>query len=129
MEIVGLGNEIVECVRIRGMIDRYGESFLHRTFTSGEIRFCQSRRQVTELFSCMWAAKEAVMKCLNATGRLHRVDVEIVPEGYGSARVFLHGTARERAAELNVVEIKLTVAHCRTYATATAIALRRAADF
>lgn len=129
MEIVGLGNEIVECVRIRGMIGRYGESFLNRTFTTDEVRFCQSRRRVTELLACMWAAKEAVMKCLNATGQLHRMEIEIVPEGYGNARVILHGAARERCDEMRVSEIKLTVAHCRSYAIATAIALNNIAAY
>ena len=38
MEIVGLGTDIVEIVRIGRMIERHGELFLNRVYTPEEIR-------------------------------------------------------------------------------------------
>jgi holo-[acyl-carrier protein] synthase len=126
MEIVGLGTEIVECVRIREMIDRHGELFLARVFTDDEVRDCQSHRQTTEQFAARWAAKEAVFKCLG-TGRRHGsgwAEVEVWTAPDGRPRVRLYAAAKERAEELWVNEVLLTLAHCRAYATATAVAVR-----
>ncbi|MFL5327855.1 MAG: holo-ACP synthase [Gemmataceae bacterium] len=123
MEILGLGSEIVECVRIREMIEDHGEAFLNRTFTDREMRFCQARRQATEHFARFWAVKEAVMKCLNAAGTIRRTDIEVRLEAEGATRVVLHATARDRAEELRVADVIATASHCRAYATATAIAV------
>lgn len=43
MDLVGIGTDIIECVRIRAMIDKHGELFLRRVFTEREIRYCQHR--------------------------------------------------------------------------------------
>ena len=39
MEIVGIGTEIVECVRIGRLLQEHGELFLTRVFTPREMRF------------------------------------------------------------------------------------------
>ena len=41
MEIVGIGTDIVECLRIGRMIEQHGELFLSRVYTDREIRYCQ----------------------------------------------------------------------------------------
>ena len=41
MDIVGIGTDIVECLRIGRMIEQHGEMFLTRVYTSREIRYCQ----------------------------------------------------------------------------------------
>ena len=69
MEIVGIGTDIVECVRIARMIERHGELFLTRVYTDREIRYCRARRRATEHFAGRWAAKEAVLKCLGSGWR------------------------------------------------------------
>jgi len=123
MQIIALGSDVIECVRIRELIERYGESFLRRAFSDREIRHCQSRRQSTEHFAGTWAAKEAVMKCLAAPARVHRIDAEIRADSAGAVQVVLHGTARERADDMKINSWLITVSHCREFATATAIAL------
>ena len=39
--IIGTGVDIAEVPRIRESIERFGERFLHRIFTEGEIRYCE----------------------------------------------------------------------------------------
>ena len=51
MEIVGIGTDIVECLRIGRMIEQHGELFLNRVYTAREIRYCQSRKRATEHFA------------------------------------------------------------------------------
>jgi holo-[acyl-carrier protein] synthase len=126
MEIVGLGTDIVECLRIGRMIQQHGELFLTRVYTEREIRYCQARKHATEHFAGRWAAKEAVLKCLGTGWRrgICWTDLEVRNEPNGQPRVVLCGAARDQAQSLHISEILLTLSHCRAYATATAIAVR-----
>lgn len=124
--IVGLGTDIVEIVRIGQMIERHGELFLTRVYTSEEIRYCQRRKECYQHFAGRWAAKEAVMKVLG-TGWTRGVgfqDIEVGTKKSGQPTVEIHGGARDFAEQLGIDEILLTISHCRAYATATAIAVR-----
>ena len=125
MEIVGIGTDIVECLRIGRMVEQHGELFLTRVYTGREIRYCQRRKHATEHFAGRWAAKEAVFKCLGTGWRrgLCWTDVEVRNDPAGRPRVHLGGAAKDQALLLRVSDILLTIAHCRSYATAYALAV------
>ena len=125
-DIVGIGTDIVECVRIRKMIDRHGELFLARVYTEREVRFCQSRRRATEHFAARWAAKEAVLKALGTGWRrgLAWTDMEVRTEPSGRPQVLLCGVAKDIAQAQRVGDILISMSHCRAYATAYALAVR-----
>ncbi len=129
MEIVGIGTDIVECLRIARMIEQHGELFLTRVYTDQEIRYCQGRKRATEHFAGRWAAKEAVLKCLGTGWRrgLNWTDVEVKNDASGMPRVTLRGAVKELADRLGVGTIHLAVSHCRAYATAYATAVRAVA--
>ena len=126
MEIVGVGTDIVECLRIGRMIETHGELFLARIYTDREIRYCQSRKHATEHFAGRWAAKEAIFKCLGTGPRngITWTDFEVRSDNDGRPRVLVGGAAKERLRNLRVSDILLSIAHCRAYATAHAIAIR-----
>jgi holo-[acyl-carrier protein] synthase len=128
MEIVGIGTDIVECLRVGRMIEEHGELFLNRVYTDREIRYCQARKRATEHFAARWAAKEAVLKAL-ATGWKRGMcwtDIEIVTESPVKVQVFLAGALADLAERLGVREVRLSLAHCRAYAIAYATALGKA---
>src|SRR5204862_7215155 len=115
MDIIGIGTDIVECVRIRRMIDRHGELFLTRVYTEREARYCQRSKHATEHFAGRWAAKEAVLKCLGtgwAKG-LCWTDIEVANEPDGRPRVRLRAATRAYAGSLGVGESLLSIAGCR----------------
>ena len=126
MEIVGIGTDIVECLRVGRMVEEHGELFLTRVFTEREVRYCQSRKRATEHFAARWAAKEAILKALGTGWRrgLAWTDIEVRTEATGRPQVLLCGAAKDIAVSLRVGDILLSLAHCRAYATAYAIALR-----
>jgi holo-[acyl-carrier protein] synthase len=128
MEIVGIGTDIVECLRIGRMIDEHGEAFLMRIYTKREIRYCQARKRATEHFAAHWAAKEAIVKCLGTGWRRGPswTDLEVRLDRQGRPRVLLCGAAKDIAQQLGVVDIHLSLSHCRAYATAYAMAIRGA---
>jgi holo-[acyl-carrier protein] synthase len=126
MEIVGVGTDIVECVRIARMIEQHGELFLQRVYTDREIRYCQARKHATEHFAGRWAAKEAILKCLGTGWRrgLCWTDIEVRNDPNGQPQVHVGGAAKERAEAMRICNIHLTISHCRSYATAYALAVR-----
>ena len=125
--IVGLGTDIVEVERIGRMIEQHGDSFVQRIFTTNEADYCRQRKHSSEPFAGRWAAKEAVMKVLG-TGFVqgtHFQEIEIVSEPSGRPRIQLHGSTADVAKQLGIDEVLITISHCREYATATAIGVRR----
>jgi holo-[acyl-carrier protein] synthase len=126
MEIVGIGTDIVECLRIGRMIEQHGELFLGRVYTEREVRYCQARKRAVEHFAGRWAAKEAILKCLGSGWRkgLCWTDMEIRNDPNGKPAVLLCGAAKESAQQLRITDILLSISHCRAYATASAIAVR-----
>lgn len=123
--ITGLGTDIVEIERIRGMIERHGSHFLDRCFTLDEIAFAQKHRDSAVRFAGRWAAKEAVVKVLG-TGFIQGItfhDIEVVTLHTGQPTIRLSGEAAEIADRQGIAEVKVTISHAREYATATAIGI------
>ena len=121
--IIGLGTDIVEIVRIGKRIERHGELFLHRIYTDEEIRYCQRRRETYPHFAGRWAAKEAVLKVLG-TGFIRGIgwrDIEVQNQKSGRPVIQLYGGAQDRAREMEIEQVLITISHCRSFATATAI--------
>ena len=125
MNLLGIGTDIIECLRIAQMIQRHGEQFIERVYTPHEIQYCQARKQATQHFAGRWAAKEAVLKALG-TGWVRGIswrDVEVRTETSGKPTIVLRGGAREAADALGIAEVLISISHCRTFATAYATAV------
>jgi len=125
MTILGLGTDIIEVPRIGRMIEQHGELFLKRVYTDREIRYCQTRKHAYEHFAARWAAKESILKAIG-TGWARGIawtDMEIRRDPTSGPRVLVRGGARDAAIQRGIGDILITLSHCRTYATATAVAL------
>ena len=124
-KVLGIGTDIIECLRIAQMIERHGELFITRVFSPTEIQYCQSRKQSTQHFAGRWAAKEAILKAMGTGWRkgISWRDVEVRNEPGGKPVVGFRGGARDAIEELGIAEILISISHCRSHATAYAIAL------
>jgi holo-[acyl-carrier protein] synthase len=121
--IVGTGIDIAEVPRIRQAMERFGERFLLRVFTAGEIRYCDSKANRAERYAARFAAKEAAMKALG-TGWNHGVrwrDCEVVRQPGGRPTIHFHGRAGEFAAKLGVKNAALSLSHTKEQAIAQVI--------
>ncbi|QDU90302.1 Holo-[acyl-carrier-protein] synthase [Pirellulimonas nuda] len=132
MAILGVGANIIECLRIAQMIERHGELFITRVYTDHEIEYCSARKAATQHYAGRWAAKEAVLKALG-TGQLPGIrwrDIE-VRSGKNDAApptVRLRGGAKELFERSGAQKIHLTLSHCRSHAVAYAVAEGRSVD-
>src|SRR5580658_6363492 len=126
MEIVGLGTQVMQCARVRKLIDQHGELFLKQVYTEREVRFCNEKKQSTEQFTALWAAKEAVFRCLGTTWKrgTNWTDVEVISEIGGITQVIVSGPTRELMTTRGVNQIMLSTAFCREFATATGLAIK-----
>lgn len=121
--IVGSGIDVVEVPRLAVAIERFGERFLQRIFTEGEIRYCESKANRVERYAARFAAKEAGMKALG-TGWNHGVrwhDVEVCRQPGGRPTLVFHGRAAEFAAQLGVAHVALSLTHTAAEAMAQVI--------
>lgn len=126
MEIVGLGSQVMDCTRVRKLIDKHGEVFLKQVYTDREVLFCNSKSRTTEQFTALWAAKEAVFRALGTSWKrgTNWTDIEVICDGGGTPQVVVSGPTAELMAARGITQILLTTAFCREFATATGIALR-----
>ena len=122
MSILGIGIDIVETARIERSLERFGERFLHRVFTDGEIEYCQSMKFPARHFAARFAAKEAVSKAFGTgIGRaMGWRDIDIHRKAHGEPFVVLEGGAKQLANERSVRAVWISLSHTEHHAAATA---------
>jgi holo-[acyl-carrier protein] synthase len=121
MTIIGLGLDATEIARVAALIERYGERFLARVFTEGEIAYCRRKRDAAAAasFAARFAAKEAAMKALG-TGLSQGVSwrgIEVVRH-HGPPGLRFHGGASSRMSLLGASRALLTLTHSQDLAIA-----------
>lgn len=119
-----LGIDIIKVERIRATLERFGSRFADRVLTPAERRYVRDR---PETMAGRWAAKEAVSKVLGLGVRgigWRDIEVERLPTGQPAVR--LHGRAAQRADQLGMGRIALSISHESDYAVAIAFGVRTA---
>ncbi|HZE90107.1 MAG TPA: holo-ACP synthase [Rhizobacter sp.] len=120
-----VGLDLVQISRISESLDRFGERFMQRLFTQGEIAYSlQDADQSAERLAARFAAKEAAIKAFSLSDAgVNWRDIEVCKLPDGACRLALHGKAAERASQLGVAEIALSLSHDGDYAGAVVTAL------
>jgi holo-[acyl-carrier protein] synthase len=120
MSVLGIGVDLVENARIQHSLDRFGERFLQRVFTPGEIEYSQSMKYPARHLAARFAAKEAVSKAFG-TGigkAMGWKDIDVRRKPSGEPFVVLEGGAKDLAAERGVSAIWITLSHTEHHAMA-----------
>ncbi len=112
--ILGVGVDIVDIGRVEKILALYGERFIGRVFTECESEYaCRSVVKRSERFAGRFAVKEAVMKVLG-TGKSEGIlwkQIETVPGKRGKPELSLHGQARERAVNMGIASLHVSISH------------------
>ncbi|HEY4009853.1 MAG TPA: holo-ACP synthase [Acidobacteriaceae bacterium] len=123
--VLGLGTDIIEIARIEHSLTRFGDAFLRRIYTAGEIAYCQAKpKTAAESFAARFAAKEAAAKALG-TGISRGVtwrELEVRRLPGQRPTLHLSGRAAELAARLGVRHLALSLSHTRELAIAVVVA-------
>jgi holo-[acyl-carrier protein] synthase len=119
-----LGIDIIRVERIRRTLERFGPRFSARVLTPAERRYVRDR---PETMAGRWAAKEAVSKVLGLGVRgigWRDIEIERLPTGQPAVR--LHGRAGQRAEQLGMARVAVSISHEAEYAVAIAFGVRSA---
>src|SRR5437660_9986823 len=111
--ILGTGVDLAEVARIREAIGRYGDRFIRRIYTDGEIAYVERKANRYERYAARFAAKEAGMKAIG-TGWKRGVrwrDFEVTNLPSGRPTLQFHGEAAKFAEHLGVRNIALSITH------------------
>ncbi len=124
--LIGIGTDVIEVERVRGVIERQGERFLARVFTDEERAYCDGIKHPFKHYAARFAAKEAVSKCFS-TG----IGAEL---GWRSVSVY-HGERHQPLVRLDAqgeallrhvgaTHVHLSLSHTDTVAMAVAALVR-----
>jgi holo-[acyl-carrier protein] synthase len=120
--LIGLGCDLIETERIRGVLAKHGERFLKRVFTDEEQAYCNSLKYPHKHYAARWAAKESVAKAFT-TGIGTHLEWTSVSVYHGSRHeplVRLDAKAASLLASVGATHVLLTLSHTDSHAMAVA---------
>jgi holo-[acyl-carrier protein] synthase len=123
MSVLGIGVDLVECARIERSIARFGDRFLRRVFTDGEIEYSMSMKFPARHLAARFAAKEAVSKAFG-TGigkAMGWRDIDVRKRPSGEPFLVFAGGAEKMAKERAVSNALITLSHSDQHAVATIV--------
>jgi len=121
--IAGVGIDLVDIDRVRRLIDDKGQRALRRLFTADEVDYALARALPAQHLAARLAAKEAAFKALAGNALAKGIgwrEIEVVRGDHGPT-LALHGRASDRAAELGVTSIWVSLTHSGTTAGAVVV--------
>lgn len=123
MSVIGIGLDLVEVSRIRDLLERHGERFKARTFTAGEVAYCDRCADPAMHYAARFAAKEAAAKALG-TGFADGVswqDIEVLRADNGAPSLALHGGALDLAKSKGIMRMLVSLTHTKDTAAAQVV--------
>lgn len=115
------GIDLIEIQRLQSAVERHGDRFLERIFTSNEL--AEVGKSPASL-AARFAAKEAVAKALGSgIGPVRWKEIEILRAPNGQPELRLYGAATQLAAERRLSTWSLSLSHSQDFAIAVAVAL------
>jgi len=121
--ITGIGIDVIQNERIRNSIQRFGDRFLNRIYTEGEMEYCKKCANPEIHYAARFAAKEAAFKALG-TGWAAGVkwkDIEIERLPSGKPELHLHGEALLRAKSTGTQRFFVSLTHDQLVSCAVVI--------
>ncbi len=121
---LSVGIDLVKTSSIAGSLEQFGQRFLDRIFTAGEIAYALDAPAFKlDRLAARFAAKEAAMKALQLTNLgVAWTDIEVVREPSGNCELNFKGAARAAVLGNGIVKTCLSMSHEGEYATAIVIA-------
>lgn len=121
--VIGIGLDLIEVSRIRDLLERHGDRFKQRTFTAGEIAYCDKCADPAMHYAARFAAKEAAAKALG-TGFAEGVswlDIEVTRAENGAPSLVLYRGADALAKSKGVTNSLISLTHVKEMAAAQVV--------
>lgn len=122
-DIKGIGVDLAQISRLRGVVERWSDRFLRRVFTEAEIAYCHRRRDPIPHLAARFAAKEATLKALGTGLSLgvNWLELEVRRERGQAPTMVLTGRSEAIARAKGASRVLLSLTHDGDYAMAQAL--------
>ena len=116
--VKGIGIDIIEVSRIKGMMDKYGDKFFKRILTDNEIAYCKSFVNAELHFAGRFASKEAYSKAIGTgiSKNFGWKDIEILNDKRG--KPYINHT---KETEFSKLHFEISISHTNNYGCAVVI--------
>ncbi len=121
--IYGIGIDLVKIKRMDRIINRWGDRFVRRVFTKGEIEVCYKRSSPSSAFSLRFAAKEAFSKAIGLGMKkgVRWRDIEIFHFPGGRPGLKLHGRSLDICNEQHITNLHVSLSDEGEYGIAMVV--------
>ncbi|MBQ3311163.1 holo-ACP synthase [bacterium] len=117
-DLISIGTDIEDISRFKNKTIENSRVFLEKIYTQNELAYCFKTALPEQHLCARFCAKEAVIKALSdfKIDDVFYKDIEILNRNGGAPYVVLNKYPN--------LQIKVSISHCKTYATATVLAIR-----
>jgi holo-[acyl-carrier protein] synthase len=124
--LLGIGCDVIEVARVRGVVVRQGDRFVQRVFTEEERAYCFGKAHPYKHLAARFAAKEAVSKCFT-TGigaELGWKSVSVYSGARSQPLVRLDDKGKALLHQTGATHVLLSLSHTEELAMAVAALVR-----
>ena len=113
--VKGIGTDIVSIKRFSDAMDKWGDKFTSRLFTTRELGYCNSKARPAIHLAARFAAKEALYKASSGlvTSHINFNQMEVINDSSGKPSMEAKG--------FEGLDIMVTMSHEKEFATSTVI--------
>jgi phosphopantetheine--protein transferase-like protein len=119
--IYGVGIDLVKIDRMKEVVEKWGQRFLERVFTAGEISYCYEKKNPYLSLSVRFAAKEALIKAIGSAGSVSLTDIEVVNVDTGKPFLKINGRIKDFFKEKSISKAHLSLSHEHEYGVACVV--------
>ena len=121
--IVGIGIDICEILRVKKLYEKYNYSFLKKILTEKEIDDFYARNESLSFLAGRFAAKESIVKALGTgfTNGISFQDFTVFNDKDGAPKLDVLNNALKVKEAKNINQIHLSISHEKNYAVASVI--------
>ena len=119
--IYGVGIDLVKIDRMKEVVKKWGQRFLERVFTAGEISYCYEKKNPYLSLSVRFAAKEALIKAIGSAGSVSLTDIEVINVDTGKPFLKINGRIKDFFKEKSISKAHLSLSHEHEYGVACVV--------
>jgi holo-[acyl-carrier-protein] synthase len=119
--IYGIGIDIVKIERMKKVVEKWGNRFLERVFTEGEISYCYEKKDPFLSLAVRFAAKEALIKAVGSIDSVSLRDIEVVNVETGKPLLKVRGKLGDFFQEQLIKNVHLSLSHEYEYGIACVV--------
>lgn len=119
--IYGIGIDLVKIQRMKEVVEKWGQRFLERVFTKGEIAYCYEKKEPYLSLAVRFAAKEALIKAIGSAVPVSLTDIEVMNVETGKPLLKINGKLEEFFQEKSIIHVHLSLSHEHEYGVACVV--------